>query len=128
MIKTEKREEEKTMKKFLIFLLAIAALFILLANIGPLILLGVCVYLLYVIFKKFVKSDSMAGKVIWVLLGLFVLSVALSNIYAVIGLAALYFLYVLFRNNGKEEEIIFNKPSESDPFTNFERQWADMNK
>lgn len=117
------------MKKFLLFILALVAIFVLLANLGPMIFLGLCVYLLYVIFKKFMKSDSIVGKVIWVLIGLFVLSLATSNLYAVIGLVAAYFLYTLFKNwKDEEQEITFNKREESDPFTNFERQWHEITK
>ncbi|MCA0971169.1 flagellar basal body rod protein [Halobacillus litoralis] len=113
------------MKKFLLFLAGLVALTILLANLGPMILLGVSVWLLYVVFKQFMKSESTAGKIAWVVLGLIILSVAVSNIYAVIGLAAAYGLYWIYKNwTGKKETVT----KSDDPFTNFERQWADLNK
>ncbi|MDQ0256499.1 lia operon protein LiaI [Evansella vedderi] len=114
------------MKKFMLFVLSLIAIFILLANLGPMVFLGLCIYLLYIIFKKFIKAESIVAKVAWVLIGLLVLSMATSNLYAIIGLVAAYFLYTLYKNwndNNREEEIIFNKTSASDdPFTNFERQ------
>ncbi|ELK48180.1 flagellar basal body rod protein [Halobacillus sp. ACCC02827] len=113
------------MKKFLLFIAGLVALGVLLANLGPMVLLGVSVWLLYVVFKRFVKSDSTAGKIGWTVVGLLLVSIALSNIYAVIGLAAAYVLYLIVKNWTSREE----EPVESnDPFTNFERQWAEMNK
>lgn len=116
------------MKKFMLFVGGLVAFFILLANLGPMILLGVSVWLLYVIFKKFVKSDSTAGKIGWVIAGLIVLSIGLSNIYAVIGVAAAYAMYLIYKSWKKED----NEPAEqfvedNDPFKNFERQWAEIN-
>ncbi|SDZ04619.1 lia operon protein LiaI [Evansella caseinilytica] len=116
------------MKKFLLFILALIALIVLVANIGPMIFLGASLFLLYVIFKQFMKSTSTGGKVMWVILGLIVLSIAVSNLYALIGIAAAYCLYVLYKKCNNEKEITFNKPGSDDPFTNFERQWADLNK
>ncbi|CDQ18688.1 lia operon protein LiaI [Halobacillus karajensis] len=115
------------MKKFLLFLAGLIALAVLLANLGPMILLGVSVWLLYIVFKQFMKSDSTAGKIGWVVVGLITLSIAVSNIYAVIGVAAAYALYWIFKNwTSKKEDI---QPTRSeDPFTNFEHQWAELNK
>ncbi|WP_174614212.1 flagellar basal body rod protein [Virgibacillus ihumii] len=117
------------MKKFMLFVGGLVAFFILLANLGPMILLGVSVWLLYVIFKKFVKSDSTAAKIGWVIAGLIVLSIGLSNIYAVIGVAAAYVLYLIYKN-WKEDDV---EPAgqfveSDDPFQNFERQWAEINR
>ncbi|MFC7062505.1 flagellar basal body rod protein [Halobacillus seohaensis] len=117
------------MKKFLLFVAALVALGVLLANLGPMILLGVSVWLLYVVFKKFIKSDSTVGKVAWVILGLIILSVAVSNIYAVIGLAAAYAIYLIYKNwTTHDDADQISQARSSDPFTNFEKQWAELNK
>ncbi|MFC7319499.1 flagellar basal body rod protein [Halobacillus campisalis] len=115
------------MKKFLLFVAALIALAVLLANLGPMILLGVSVWLLYVVFKQFTKSESTAGKIGWVILGLIILSVAVSNIYAVVGLAAAYAIYWIYKNwtSTKAED---TQVQSNDPFTNFEKQWAELNK
>ena len=116
------------MKKFLLFITGLIAVLILLANLGPMILLGVSVWLLYVIFKKFIKSESTVGKIGWVVLGLLVLSISLSNIYAVIGLVAIYGLYLIIKNwksNGSSSKKI--ERTSDDPFQNFEREWAELN-
>ncbi|MCP3027427.1 flagellar basal body rod protein [Halobacillus sp. A5] len=116
------------MKKFLLFLAALVALIVVLANLGPMILLGVSVWLLYVVFKQFMKSDSTGGKVGWVIAGLIVLSVAVSNIYAVIGLAAAYAIYLIAKNWTSSKEDSVSKPANeaNDPFTNFEKQWSEL--
>lgn len=116
------------MKKFLLFIAGLVALTILLANLGPMILLGVSVWLLYVVFRQFMKSDSTAGKIGWVVLGLIILSVAVSNIYAVIGLAAAYGLYMIYKSwtSKKDEDSVVVQSD--DPFTNFEKQWAELHK
>lgn len=114
------------MKKFLLFLVGLVALTVLLANLGPMILLGVSLWLLYVVFKQFMKSDSTPGKVGWVVVGLIILSIAVSNIYAVTGVVAAFALYWIYKKWTSKKEA---EPSKSeDPFTNFERQWAEMNK
>ncbi|SHF86917.1 lmo0954 family membrane protein [Ornithinibacillus halophilus] len=114
------------MKKFLLFIVGLIALLVLLANLGPMVLLGVSVWLLYVIFKKFIKSDSVAGKIGWVFLGLIVVSIAFSNVFAVIGIAAAYILYVIYKGWKEDDEPVGPKPN-GDPFDNFEKQWAEFN-
>ncbi|WP_099159957.1 flagellar basal body rod protein [Virgibacillus ndiopensis] len=114
------------MKKFMLFVGGLVALLILLGSLGPMVLLGVSVWLLYVIFKQFIKSDSTIGKIGWIIAGLFVLGIALSNVYAVIGLAAAYVLYMIFRN-WKKESSPEQEVTTDDPFTNFEKQWQELN-
>ncbi|APC49025.1 hypothetical protein [Virgibacillus halodenitrificans] len=116
------------MKKFLLFVAGLIALFVLIANIGPMILLGLSIWLLYVVFKKFVKSDSITGKIGWIVLGLVILSITFSNIFAVIGVAAAYILYLIVSNWKKDaDDSVVKVMEDDDPFTNFERQWADLN-
>ncbi|MFG6119706.1 lmo0954 family membrane protein [Thalassobacillus sp. B23F22_16] len=116
------------MKKFMLFIIGLIALFVLLANLGPMVLLGVSVWLLYIVFKQFIKSDSTAGKIGWVIAGLLILSIAVANVYAVIGLAAAYVLYVIYKKwqEDKLEEDVSFSVKQDDPFTNFEKQWAEM--
>ncbi|MFD2045102.1 flagellar basal body rod protein [Ornithinibacillus salinisoli] len=117
------------MKKFLLFIGGLIALLVLLANLGPMVILGVSIWLLYVIFKKFIKSDSTAGKVGWVILGLVVLSITFSNMFAVIGLAAAFALYLVITNwkKDKDDPVVSEVEEDDDPFKNFERQWAEIN-
>ncbi|MEC5425003.1 flagellar basal body rod protein [Virgibacillus sp. C22-A2] len=117
------------MKKFMLFIGGLAAFFILLANLGPMILLGIGVWLLYAVFKRFMKSGSTTGKIGWFVVGLLVMSIVLSNVYAVIGVVAAYVLYVIFKNWKKEtnDPVVQVTDENDDPFTNFERQWAEFN-
>ncbi|MFC3039743.1 flagellar basal body rod protein [Virgibacillus xinjiangensis] len=116
------------MRKFVLFVGGLVALLVLLANLGPMVLLAVSGWLLYVVFKKFVKSDSTAAKVGWVIIGLIVLSIVFSNIYAVIGVAAAYALYWIYQNWNKDDsDPVVDVMDSDDPFTNFERQWAEIN-
>lgn len=116
------------MKKFMLFVAGLVALMVLFSTLGPMVFLAVSVLLLYVIFKQFVKSDSTLSKIGWIIAGLIVLGIAFSNIYAVIGVAAAYVLYVIVKNwksdkhDSHDQEVV-----EDDPFKNFEREWAQLN-
>lgn len=118
------------MKKFLLFLGGLVAGIILLVNLGPMIFLALGVWILYLIFKKFVKSDSTAGKIGWVILGLFILSMVVANSYAFIGVIAAIALYYIIKEwkRDSEFEVIDASPEDDDPFKNFEREWAELNR
>src|SRR5690625_5257472 len=111
------------MKKCLLFIGALIAVLILIANIGPLALLALSVWLLYIIFKQFVKSDSTTAKILWFIIGLVVLSLGLSNIYAVLGIAAAYVLYIIIKNWNNEDNEIQINPMKDDTFSSFDQQW-----
>lgn len=112
----------------MLFIAGLIALMILFINLGPMVLLGVSIWLLYVIFKQFIKSTSTIGKVGWIIAGLIVLGIALSNIYSVIGIAAAFGLYWIYKHWGKSDDpVVTIIDKDDDPFKNFERQWADMN-
>lgn len=116
------------MKKFLLFAAALLALLVFLLNLGPLILLGLSVWLLYVIFKQFMKSDTTSERILWVIAGLIVLGIGLLNVFSIIGVAAAIVLYMLYKNWKKAGDNPIGKNSgSSDPFTNFEREWAEIN-
>lgn len=115
------------MKKFMLFVGGLVALLVLLSTLGPMVFLAVSMLLLYVIFKQFIKSESTVGKISWIIAGLIVLGIAFSNIYAVIGIAAAYVLYVIVKNwKSDKPETGGQAVAEDDPFKNFERQWADI--
>ncbi|GGP15590.1 lmo0954 family membrane protein [Oceanobacillus neutriphilus] len=116
------------MKKFMLFVGGLIAVLVLLANLGPMVLLALSVWLLYICFKKFISTDSIAAKVGWVILGLVVVSITFSNIYAVLGVAAAYALYLIYKNWNKPESSVVHEIKDDDPFTNFEKQWAELNK
>lgn len=99
---------------------------VLIVNVGPMIWLGICIWLLYLVFKKFIRSESTGAKIGWVLLGIFLLSITLPSSYAVVGLGAAAVLYLVFTNWNKQDKD--DEPmDEHDPFTNFEREWEEIN-
>ncbi|NLI68237.1 MAG: flagellar basal body rod protein [Bacilli bacterium] len=114
------------MKQFLLFLVALVALVVFLFHLGPLVVLLVSVWLLYLIFKQFIKTDSTIAKIGWVILGLIIISISFSNIYAVVGLAALIVLYLVYEK-WRENKAGTDDFAE-DPFNHFEQQWHDLSK
>lgn len=118
------------MRHFLLFIVGLIAGLILLFNLGPMLLLGVSIWLLYLIFKQFTKATSTGARVGWVLLGLVVLSIGISNIYAVIGIAAAFILYWIYTNWNEDDPVVPTAPAEnnSDPFINFENEWRELTK
>ncbi|HLQ71237.1 MAG TPA: flagellar basal body rod protein [Bacillota bacterium] len=118
------------MKNFLFFTVALLALLVFLFNLGPLIILGASIWLLYIIFKQFMKSDTTSGRIGWVVLGLLVLSIGLSNVFAIAGIVAAIVLYMLYKHWKKTDgdvDPFDGKRHSDDPFTNFEREWDELN-
>lgn len=114
------------MTKFLLFIGGLIAFFILLASIGPMVIFALSIWLLYIVFKQFMKSDSTIGKIGWVIVGLVIASITLSNIYALIGVAAIYAIYLIVKNWNKSDDSVVSEIKSDDPFSNFEREWADI--
>lgn len=107
------------MKKFLLFIFGLLALLAFLANLVPTALLGLGVSLLYIVFKKFLKTRSSAKKVALVILGMGILCFSILNIHGLIGVAAGYGAYAIYRKlNGTRNQ--------DDPFQHFEKQWAEL--
>src|SRR5690625_8005244 len=115
------------MKKFMLFVAGLIALLVLLANLGPMAFLGLGIWLLYIVFKQFIKSDSTAGKIGWVIVGLFLVGIVLSNIYAVIGIVAAFGLYLIYKNwKNDDSDPVVASMIDYDPFTNFEHECEDL--
>jgi lia operon protein LiaI len=111
------------MKKFGLLLLGGIAALVLISNLGPMVGLVVSLAILYYVFKQFLKTDSMGLKIALGILGVFLLLTAASNVPAIIGIAAAYILYVVYKKwNQTKSEI---KESD-DPFQNFEKQWSEL--
>lgn len=118
------------MRHFLFFVGGLAAGTVLILNLGPMILLGVSIWLLYLIFKQFMKASSIGAKIIWIILGLIVLSISLSNIYALIAIVAGFLLYWIYKNWNKENPVVSTSTNQNnyDPFMNFENEWKEISK
>lgn len=111
------------MKKFGLLLIGGIAALVLISNLGPMVGLVVSLAILYYVFKQFLKTDSFGLKVGLGILGFFLLMAAASNVPAIIGIAAAYILYVVYKKWNNTKSII--KESD-DPFQNFEKQWSEL--
>ena len=116
------------MKKLGLFIIGAAASIILLSQIGPLFGLVISAAILYFAFKQYVKATSTAGKVGWGIAGIIMLIITASNLPAIIGLAAAYILYLVYKKWNNNKQSIITKKSSDDPFQNFEKQWSELNK
>ncbi|MED3660563.1 lmo0954 family membrane protein [Ureibacillus terrenus] len=113
------------MKKLLLLLAAIVLVIIALSTLGPLIGLAFALALVFLGMHYYIKSRSVAGKMLWILIGLIGLVMAVSNVPALLGLAAIVLLYVLYQK-WKGEEVSFSGKEQDDPFTNFENEWSKL--
>ena len=112
------------MKKFGLLAAGFIAAMVLISNLGPLVGLGVSLLVLYFVVKQFLKTDSTSAKIGWGIVGFIMLMATASNAPAILGIAAAYILYLVYKNWDKKEEAIHE---EKDPFVNFEKQWAQLN-
>lgn len=112
------------MKKFGLLLAGGIAAVVLLSTIGPMVGLLVSLTLLYFIFKQFLKSETTGGKIGLGVIGFIVLMASIHNAPAIIGVAAVYVLYLVYKKWNQSKHTTVNK--ESDPFVNFEKQWNEL--
>jgi lia operon protein LiaI len=92
------------MKKVLLIIGAFVAVAVLLSNLGSLLVLAISVAVGYYGLRKFVMTDSVGAKIGWgVVIGIGV-CISLSNLPALIGLAALAALYYMYKAWKKDKE------------------------
>ncbi|SDK17929.1 hypothetical protein [Sediminibacillus albus] len=92
------------MKTLLLFLLGATAVIIILANLGPMILLAVSLLVSYYAVKKFVLADTVGQKVLWGIAILIGLSISLANLPALIGVASFIVLYYTYKKWKKDKQ------------------------
>jgi len=114
------------MKKFGLLIAGGIAAIILLSTIGPLVGLLVGLVLLYIIYKQFLKTESTGWKIGLGIIGAIVIIASLHNIPAIIGVAAAYVLFLVYKNWNRNKQVILK--DETDPFINFEKQWNELKK
>src|SRR3954462_3550096 len=117
------RKEATKMKKFGLLLIGGIAAIVLLHNLAPIVGMVISLAILYFVVKRFLKTDSILMKIGWGILGFMALMASASNIPAVLGIAAAYVLYVIYKNWNKAKSVI---KEENDPFVNFEKQWSQL--
>lgn len=114
------------MKKAGLIIIGGIAAIIALANVGPLISLVICLAILYYSFKQLLKSDNTGAKITWAIIVLVALMASVSHVPAILGLVAAYIVYLVYKKwNGDQKTV---SEESSDPFTNFEKQWANLKK
>src|SRR5690606_37610507 len=113
------------MKKFGLLLARGIAAIVLLNNLGPIVGLVISLAIFYLVVKQFLKTDSVLMKIGWGILGFVALMASASNVPAILGIAAAYVLYVVYKNWNKQKNII---EESDDPFVNFEKEWSQLNK
>lgn len=113
------------MKKFGLLLAGGVAAFVLLSNLGPMVALGISIVILYFVFKQLLKADSTLMKIGWGIIGFIALMASASNIPAILGIAAAYVLYVVYKKWNENKKAVVE---ENDPFTSFEKQWEELKK
>ncbi|QXE01232.1 flagellar basal body rod protein [Terribacillus sp. DMT04] len=92
------------MKKVLLIIGAVVAVAVLLANLGSLLVLAISVAVGYYGLRRFVMTDAVGAKIGWgVVIGIGV-CISLSNLPALIGLAALAALYYMYKAWKKDKE------------------------
>lgn len=117
------------MKKLGLFVIAAIAALVLFSNVGPMVTLAISLVVLYFVFREFLKADSVGWKIVLGIFGFFLLMTAAANIPAILGLVAIYVLYLVYKkwNESKSATSTVVK-KENDPFKNFEKQWQELNK
>ncbi len=118
-------KEGNKLKNLGIIIIAIIAGFIVIGNLGSILVLAITLGGLYFVFKQYLKAADRNGKIIWGIIGLIILMAAISNLPAFIGLAAMALLYYLYMNY-KEEKT--EKVNNEDPFKKFEKEWEELSR
>lgn len=112
------------MKKLGYLLLGGVAVIILLSNLAPMIALGISLLIMYYSYKGFIKTESTFNKVILAIIGVIALFASVSNLPAILGFVAVYFLYVIYKKWNKPT--VTKSTEDNDPFTNFEKEWNEL--
>lgn len=114
------------MKKFGLLLVGGIAAIVFLANLGPMLALAITLGIAYLVIKEFLKAKTTGSKIVWGIIGLLFISASISNIPSIIGLVAIFVMYLVCKNwnSTKKVEVVKN----DDPFANFENEWANLNK
>lgn len=112
------------MKKFGLLIVGGIAAMVLLANLAPMVGLAISIAILYLVIKQFLKTDSTMMKIGWGIIGLIALTASASNAFAILGIAAAYVLYLVFKKWNNKKSVVVE---ENDPFVNFEKQWSELN-
>ena len=117
------------MKKFLLFTGGFIAALVALTLAGPIIALLLSGILVALGMHFYIASQSTFSKIIWFTVGMIGVLSAISNIPAMIGLAAIAIIYVIYKKwHGEDVKFSTKEAKEDDPFSNFEKEWSNLTK
>ena len=114
------------MNKLMLYASIIIAAIIALCAVGPMIGIAFSALLVYGGIHLYTKHTSTLSKIFSVILLIIGITSGLSNIPGFIGIAAVIAVYYLYKKINAED-VTFTKSSD-DPFTNFEKEWANLTK
>ncbi|MDF2038145.1 flagellar basal body rod protein [Cytobacillus oceanisediminis] len=114
------------MKKLGLLIAGGIAAMVLVSNLGPIVGFAVSAAILYFVFKQFIKAESTMAKIGYGIIGFIALMATASNFPAILGLAAAYVLYLVYKKWNDSSSSVMEE--DNDPFANFEKQWADLNR
>jgi lia operon protein LiaI len=112
------------MNKFWMITLGIITGIIVLSNLGAIAALAVSALILYAGVHYYLRSTSTFAKVSWAFVGAVGAISAISNVPALIGVAAAAGLWMIYRK-WNDRPAAFTETK--DPFVNFENQWKKLN-
>jgi lia operon protein LiaI len=117
------------MKKFGLVVLGSIAGIIALVNLGSLLGLALSALLVFAGMHYYLKGGSTLTKLFWIAVGIIGLLTAVANVPGFFGILAIVGLWYVVRKWKQQPINIANQVSlSSDPFTNFENQWNELNK
>ena len=114
------------MNKLMLYVSITIAAIIALCAIGPMIGIAFSALLIYGGIHFYTIRTSTISKILSILLLVIGITSGLSNIPGLIGIAAVVVVYFLYKKLN-DQDVAFTKKS-NDPFTNFEKEWANLNK
>ncbi|MFK2826270.1 flagellar basal body rod protein [Bacillus sp. B190/17] len=116
------------MKKVMLFCIGGLAALVAIASAGPVLGLALCAAIMYVSWKQYRQADSKAVKFFWGAAGVIAFFAAVGNVPALLGVAALGVLYIVYKKWQEDDHVSVTETKEDDPFVNFEKQWNQLKK
>ena len=118
------------MKKFGLIVMGTIAGIVALVNLGSLLGLALSALLVFAGMHFYLKGGSTLSKVLWIAVGIIGLLTAVANVPGFFGILAIVGLWYVVRKWKQQPLVLSNQATafSSDPFTNFEKKWQELNK
>lgn len=116
------------MRKVLLASIGIIAAITFLCSLGNLLGLALSAAVIFAGLHFYLKAQSGFAKFMWIFIGIMGVLSAISNIPGLIGLLALAAIYWIYKKWDSTSPVFKKTVRNDDPFTNFEKQWNDLQK